>query len=155
MIQNTKQLWFLLIVVGACVMGQVRAERGSAEGGGRVEVDLEGGRGEKRVANREGEYSRVLMSTNESAQVSVAFVSGTPGEKVAIVALDGGSVDGKVVKVATLNEKLQVKFRFETTENEGVYRVELRRAGGNQTLNFWAGEEPVRKGEWVNQEERH
>ncbi len=96
--------------------------------------------------NEEGVFPRLLMSANQSASVSVTFTVGAPGDKVAIAVLDGGSVDGKGVQIATLNNKLQVTFNFATTTNEGLYRVGIRTAQGLLTLQFWVGPESPLKG---------
>ena len=95
--------------------------------------------------NAEGVFPKVSMAANGSATVTVTFAAGASGDKVAIAAMDGGSVDGRVVQVGILNDKLQVSFTFATTANDGIYRVELRNAQGTQTLQFWVGSEPPLK----------
>lgn len=97
--------------------------------------------------NAEGVFPMVVMAANGNARVVVTCPSGGPGDKVALAAQDGGSVDGRVVQIARLNEKHEVTFNFSTTANEGLYRVAVRMPQCVETVQFWVGAEPQMKGQ--------
>jgi hypothetical protein len=94
--------------------------------------------------NALGLFPRVLLDKEQTVPISLSYPDGEPGEVLVISAEDGGQVNSSIpVQTVKLDENRQVNFRFTTTQNEGVFRVTLRRAAEQQQFDFWVGPEPV------------
>ncbi len=94
--------------------------------------------------NALGLFPRVLLGKEQTVSISLSYPDGEPGEVLVISAEDGGQVNSSIpVQTEKLDENRQVNFRFTTTQNEGVFRVTLRRAAEQQQFDFWVGPEPV------------
>ena len=94
--------------------------------------------------NALGLFPRVLLAKEQTVSVTAHYPAADPGEVLVISAEDGGQVNGSSpVQAAPLDANRSVTFRFTTTQNEGVFRVTLRRASEQQQFDFWVGPEPV------------
>ena len=94
--------------------------------------------------NELGLFPRVNIGLGDSASVSVAYPGGAPGDLVVVQSEDGGTLaDGKTVMQAHLDDNLQVKFPFNSTQEGGIYRVTLRNGFDQKRLEFWGGPAPV------------
>ncbi|MES2309691.1 MAG: hypothetical protein V4507_12620 [Verrucomicrobiota bacterium] len=95
------------------------------------------------IPNEIGMFPRVLVPANGKIQIEVAYPEGTPEDPLVIQAEDGGLLDnGSVVKHEKLNQQKMVLFEFETKQEEGIYRVTLRKGTDEKRLDFWVGDEP-------------
>ncbi len=99
------------------------------------------------TSNIAGEFPRVQVKPKETIPVRVTFPGGDPGDFVMIEAKDGGHLENrKIVKPTALDAKRGVDFEFTTNQEEGVYRVLVRRGSDQRLLDFWVGEPiPVRQ----------
>ena len=119
--------------VGSELAGAVRAVVGLAD---NKTVEL--------TPNDLGLFPRVLLGKEQTVPISLTYSAAEPGEVLVISAEDGGQVNSSIpVQTVKLDENRQVNFRFTTTQNEGVFRVTLRRAAEQQQFDFWVGPEPV------------
>ena len=94
--------------------------------------------------NALGLFPRVLLAQKQTVPITVTYPDGEPGEVLVISAEDGGKVNGtSPVQTAKLDSNRQVHFKFNTTQNEGVYHVTVRRGAEQQQFDFWVGTEPA------------
>ena len=94
--------------------------------------------------NAWGLFPRVLVPAEGTVRVTVAYPSGQPQDPVVIQAEDGGAIDKeKTVQTVTLNESKSLTFDFKTDQQDGVYRVTIRKGLDQKRLEFWVGQEPA------------
>ena len=109
-------------------------------------IQVEGGSKTKHTPNEEGIFRKVLVPANGSVAVTLRFTAGIPGEDVAVVTEDGGTInEGKTADILPLDASREVSFTLHTTGNEGIYRVLVRLKHQTNTLQFWVGDEPTLK----------
>ena len=81
----------------------------------------------------------VTMEHGKTANFTVAYPGGVPGDLVTIQSEDGGVIaDGKPVIQAHLDDNRQIAFPFNSTQEGGLYRVTLRNGFDQKRLEFWA-----------------
>lgn len=93
------------------------------------------------TVNQMGEYPRVNIQAGEAVHIHLAFTDTKEGTPVAMSAQDGGTVEGKKLSAAGMVDvQRQLAFAFQSGQNPGIYRVNLRTPNGEvKTLNFWVG----------------
>ena len=91
--------------------------------------------------NQMGEYPRLHVNPEETAEVRLQFSSVETGSRVAVAAQDGGKLDGQDRStVLEVDDHRQVAFAFTASENEGIHRVVVTTsAGETKLLDFWVG----------------
>jgi hypothetical protein len=92
--------------------------------------------------NQIGEFPRVAASTKENIPIAVYYPEGQPNQEVAVVVQDGGRIDESVLsRVLRLNSDRSIAFNFLTGENDGLYRVSLRKGTDHKTFTVRVGPE--------------
>ncbi|MGH7946415.1 MAG: hypothetical protein ACREF9_15605, partial [Opitutaceae bacterium] len=92
--------------------------------------------------NVRGEFTRVVIAPAAVIAASVPFPDAQPGEQLAIQAEDGGVfVTGGAEARVEITPDRQAHFQFQTSANDGLHRVTLRRGGESRVLQFWVGPE--------------
>jgi hypothetical protein len=91
-----------------------------------------------------GVFPRITISKGESVNLAVDYPEGTEGDLVVIQAEDGGAIeDAGPVSRGVLDSNRQLRFKFTSTEEGGIYRITLRRGFDEKHLQFWGGKEPA------------
>lgn len=95
-------------------------------------------------ANSAGEFPRIFVGTKTTTPIKLSFPDAQPGDVVQIEAEDGGQiVDTKsAVLIAKVDDDRSVSFNFATSQDEGMYRIQVRTNGDFKLLTLWAGEPP-------------
>lgn len=89
-----------------------------------------------------GFFPRILLGVNEKVKVVVSYPEGTPEDPLVIQAEDGGHVNqNQIVTHGKLDASKQISFDFEAGENDGIYRVTVRKGFDEKRLDFWVGPE--------------
>lgn len=99
-------------------------------------------------SNAIGYFERVAnIQPKERVPVEIAYRNGRRGEKVEIIALDGGVFDnGKKVKVVQLDNQKKLSFNFQVSNSLGIYRVALRKGADTKIVQLWVGAEHALSG---------
>lgn len=100
--------------------------------------------GEKLVLepNQMGQFQRIFVEANEPVEIAVEFPDASPGEPVAVVAWDGGSLpNGQISDVIYVDDAGRAFARYLASENTGTHRVGFQRGGNKPVLiaDFWVG----------------
>jgi hypothetical protein len=96
------------------------------------------------VPNALGLYPRVRVQKGQAIPIVLTYADGEPGETLIISAEDGGKIDdGVPVKTARLDADKTGRFLFTTSQDEGVFRVTVRRGAEQTQFDFWVGAEPA------------
>ena len=123
---------------------QVAAVPASARPELTAVVKLANNKAVELTPNTLGLFPRVLLGKEQTVPISLTYPDGEPGEILVISAEDGGKVNAtSPVQTAPLDANRQLNFKFTTTQNEGVYRVSVRRGAEQQQFDFWVGTEPA------------
>ena len=95
--------------------------------------------------NQLGEFPRQDTAPSENVEVRLVLPRTAPGERVAIVAQDGGRMHtGQLSTALVVDAERQVAFGFKVSPNVGLHRIAVTTPAGEvQTLEFWAGPPPV------------
>lgn len=96
-------------------------------------------------ANHAGAFPRLSnIQPNENISIVISYPKADIGEQVIITVQDGGKLDnGRKIKVMQISKQKQLSFRFQVTEDLGLYRLVLNKGQDNKVLQFWVGNEPV------------
>ena len=91
--------------------------------------------------NELGVFQRVYVQPRETVPISVRLPEGDPGEQVGVAAQDGGKIVEveAVAGVFELDAQRTLHFNFQLNEDEGIYRITLRRGGEVKVIELWAG----------------
>jgi cytoskeletal protein RodZ len=93
--------------------------------------------------NQMGNFERVYVAPKDKVQVQVSYPQGQAGDAVAVEVEDGGNLNkDQMSEVAKLDEQKTIQFQFQTTGQEGIYRIALRNGPDVKIVNVWAGQEP-------------
>ncbi|HEY5895173.1 MAG TPA: hypothetical protein VIT91_18280, partial [Chthoniobacterales bacterium] len=96
--------------------------------------------GDKKVKlepNQVGGFPQVLVQPRQKITVEMVYPEGSPGDMVVAAVMDGGRLeDGQRVLSLRLDESRQVKFNYAVSEEEGVFRVTLRKGGDVKTVEL-------------------
>jgi len=97
------------------------------------------------TVNQLGEFPRIETKPSGQVEVRLAFTSTKPGDRVAVVARDGGKLQtGKLSAALTVGENQQIAFAFTAPPNVGIHRLSVTTPAGElKTPAFWAGPPPV------------
>ncbi|HEY5892533.1 MAG TPA: hypothetical protein VIT91_04810 [Chthoniobacterales bacterium] len=102
--------------------------------------------GDKKVnlePNQIGAFPQVLVQPRQQITVEMVYPDGSPGDLVVAAVMDGGQLEnGQHVLSLRLDDSRQVKFNYAVSEEEGVFRITLRKGGDLKTVELWAGAEP-------------
>ncbi|QMU30143.1 hypothetical protein [Adhaeribacter radiodurans] len=92
-------------------------------------------------ANEFGLFDQVSgIQPKQKVPVQLNYPAGRVGEKVAIIMLDGGTLDnGKKVKVTQLDTQKKMTFELQVTSDPGLYRVLLKKGSDTKTVQLWVG----------------
>ena len=93
--------------------------------------------------NEIGLYPRVLVSKEQTIPISIIYANSEPGEVLIISAEDGGNINNSTpVNTTKLDAQGAAHFLFTTSQDEGIFRVTVRRGAEQTQFNFWVGPEP-------------
>ncbi len=97
--------------------------------------------------NSSGHFSRIgSVQPHQKVPVQIAYPDGHAGDRIAVVAADGGVFDNdQSVLLARLDNRKMPDFRFRVAAEPGLYRVFLRKGNDVKVLQFWVGKDPVMK----------
>jgi hypothetical protein len=107
-----------------------------------------GGEQYKLKPNELGVMPRVVVPSNGVAEVTMSYEGGKEGEKAVVQVQDGGTIleSGSAGHLVELDKEGKVHFKFQVTEQLGIYRVVVRRGSLVTQLDFWVGTEQQQGG---------
>lgn len=94
--------------------------------------------------NEGGRFNRIYhIPAGAAIPVEIFYPGGTAGEKLIFAAEDGGSFDnGKAVQVIELSSEKKINIIFHVTNDEGLFRITVRKGNDIKTIQLWAGNDP-------------
>jgi hypothetical protein len=70
----------------------------------------------------------------------MAFEKGKEGDAVTVQVEDGGQLDTKTqAKIAKVDGKGRINFKYRVTGERGAFRVVVRKGAEVKTFEFWVG----------------
>ncbi|MGB8194258.1 MAG: hypothetical protein WCF67_20165 [Chitinophagaceae bacterium] len=130
------------------VTGKVVAP-GTASKGDGISPPVLQSRTYKPLLNQMGHFDQVSnLAPQQKVPVSIGYPNGRPGEKIAIVVLDGGVIDdNEKAKIVELDRRKRILFNFQPATDEGLYRVAIRKGNDIKVVQLWVGAEitPVKR----------
>jgi hypothetical protein len=114
-----------------------------AESGEHVKASVTvGGQEYQLSSNQIGCFQRVYVEPRAKIPVQLTYPDGNPGDTVVVESEDGGRIieSNKIVYVGNLGDDRNLAFQFETTTQQGTYRVVLRKGADVKQLEFWVGQ---------------
>lgn len=104
-------------------------------------IETDGQRRELRP-NQIGEFPRVAAVVQQSIPLAISYPEGEPNQEVAVTVQDGGRIDeGQIARLLKLDTNRSIAFSFVTGQNDGIYRVSLRKGADTKTFSVWVGPE--------------
>lgn len=99
----------------------------------------------KPLLNQAGYFDRVSnLQPQQQVSVQLVYPKARAGEKIAIMVLDGGTLDNnKKDKVVQLGRDKKVMFNFQPAHDPGIYRIVLRKGVDTKVVQLWVGPEPL------------
>lgn len=103
--------------------------------------------------NQMGEFNKIYhVAPGSVVPIEIYYPNAKPGEKVFILALDGGTVlqdtdpaKGALDKATVLNEQNKCSFNFKLTNNFGLFRIEVDKGQDSKIVQIWVGPEAMPK----------
>lgn len=76
--------------------------------------------------------------------IEIFYPDAKAGEKVVLSVLDGGALDnGQMVKMVSLDAQKKCSFKFQVTDQLGLFRISLYKGEDTKTMQLWVGPEPA------------
>ena len=89
-----------------------------------------------------GLYPQVIVAKGQSIPIFISYADGEPGEVLIVSAEDGGKLSNGIPVITTkLDANRTAKVFFTTSQDEGIFRVTVRRGAEQTQFNFWVGAE--------------